>query len=102
MKDVLTWKLKGEQSLRSSGLGYTIVRAYSLNNNAAAVDKNKDDTCIAILQGDPQGLFLLICLHLLCILIAIGKRIQDLHLSIGVDETNRFCYRGIVFATPMA
>lgn len=52
LRDVLKWKLRGEQLLRNSGLPYTIIRAYSLNNNAADIAQNKDDTAIAILQGE--------------------------------------------------
>lgn len=54
LRDVLKWKLRGEQLLRNSGLPYTIIRAYSLNNNAANIAQNKDDTAIAIFQGEPK------------------------------------------------
>jgi len=34
LKDVLSWKMAGELSLKASGVPYSIVRAYSLNNEA--------------------------------------------------------------------
>jgi hypothetical protein len=40
---------------RASGVPYTIVRAYSLNNDAARIAATKDDTSTVVLQmrGDP-------------------------------------------------
>mmetsp|Transcript_34980 Transcript_34980/g.51226 ORF Transcript_34980/g.51226 Transcript_34980/m.51226 type:complete len:357 (+) Transcript_34980:49-1119(+) len=57
LKDVLKWKLKGEQMLRASGVPYSIVRAYSLNNEA---DDAGEDYTVAIFQGDPDGVAALI------------------------------------------
>eukprot|EP00286_Rhodomonas_abbreviata_P023122 CAMPEP_0181296836 /NCGR_PEP_ID=MMETSP1101-20121128/4915_1 /TAXON_ID=46948 /ORGANISM="Rhodomonas abbreviata, Strain Caron Lab Isolate" /LENGTH=364 /DNA_ID=CAMNT_0023401725 /DNA_START=109 /DNA_END=1203 /DNA_ORIENTATION=- len=45
LKDVLFWKLRGENLLRESGTPYTIVRAYSLDN---AAEKSKP-------QGKSKG-----------------------------------------------
>lgn len=55
LRDVLKWKLRGEQLVRASGVPYTIVRAYSLNNDAARIAATKDDTSTVVLQmrGDP-------------------------------------------------
>lgn len=52
LKDVLKWKLKGEQMLKASGVPYSIVRAYSLNNEA---DDVGDEFTVAVFQGDPDG-----------------------------------------------
>ena len=54
LRDVLRWKYRGEQLLRASGVPYTIVRAYSLYNEANA-EETKADTATAVLQGDPEG-----------------------------------------------
>ena len=47
-------KYRGEQLLRASWVPYTIVRAYSLYNEANA-EETKADTATAVLQGDPEG-----------------------------------------------
>jgi len=52
LKDVLQWKLKGEQAVKASGVPYSIVRAYSLDNEK---DDAGDDYTVAIFQGDPDG-----------------------------------------------
>ena len=52
LKDVLKWKLKGEQALQASGVPYSIVRAYSLDNEK---DDVGEDFTVAIFQGDPDG-----------------------------------------------
>ena len=47
LKDVLAWKKKGELSLKASGVPYSIVRAYSLNNEA---EDAGDEFTVAIFQ----------------------------------------------------
>lgn len=50
LKDVLYWKLKGEDNLRASGVPYTIVRAYSLGEEKTT-DVNATSELL-IFQGD--------------------------------------------------
>ena len=57
LKDVLAWKKKGELSLKASGVPYSIVRAYSLNNESE--DAGEEFT-VAVFQGDPDGVAALI------------------------------------------
>jgi|GEM_PF-51781 len=53
--NLLMWKFKGEQHLRASGLDYTIIRPYGLQDD---LDERSKFTSVLFLQGDniPNGI----------------------------------------------
>jgi len=53
--NLLVWKFKGEQHLRASGLDYTVIRPYGLQDD---LDSRSKFTSVLFLQGDniPNGI----------------------------------------------